>query len=876
MASAADFGGDMGLGQLAQGIGAVAVAVDAHQEQQDTFEVNKLIQQERRDGLQLYENQANNSELGDRNFVGNLDTQVADRHAGILAAAQERGLSGKALERLELGLGNIQTSINGRAIDFQSRSVGMKAAQDTDDMVTAGSQTVAMAPEEFETVVSETNEAIDALEGIDPVTRARLKEQSLGSLRLAAGLGLAQQAPDLVVAALTNGVQATELPPVAQNFLGTIASKESAGKYNVRYGGADGPQHFTSYADHPRKAAVITDGPHAGKSSTAAGKYQFVEGTWDRAAKALGLTDFSPASQDRAAWWLAQQDYKSNTGRDLVADLAAGDTDSVRAGLAGTWEAFAKMSDDQFANLVATGGGARMSNGKTGNAILDALPASERLRVLQAAQSKLTKERVKAKSDLTDTQANILTAYENGVAPEQTLGMGDFAAAYPTAEEAQAAYERFEFAREAGEMTLEWRASSSEQILADLEDLKAQADPASDNYASQMKTVEAAQSAAQTIQKARVEDPVQEIHKAFPNIGQAHNMILEFDGDPEEKQQAMGLYVDKLDQAYGVWNTPVSQRKYLSKGLRGTVIDTVNAENIPASQKLGVLAATIFSTDDPDQQAQLFQELVEEDPSIGKMAGVIDAYGRGEDRAAMRLLEAATQDTEKLSLPDGTTNADIKAAFAEELDGGIVDARYGVSAGVMGNGQRIGWDGELMVSAVRSRMLRGEDMDDAVEGAKRDIYGDVEILDRGQVLSTVPAGTDTTAVLRGVQAHMPAVEEQLRGLAVESNDPVFQGMSEAAIGAWLDDGQWVNDGDGGLMFLLPIGGEGKLVPSAPGSDEPLRISLEQFVLAGEADRVQEKATAKTQSDIVEDPAPLAGRDAQLESLRGAARQGLDQ
>lgn len=49
---------------------------------------------------------------------------------------------------------------------------------------------------------------------------------------------------------------------------------------------------------------VVRSGKYA---SAAAGKYQFMPGTWDECVKALGLTDFSPANQDKAALWLAKK-----------------------------------------------------------------------------------------------------------------------------------------------------------------------------------------------------------------------------------------------------------------------------------------------------------------------------------------------------------------------------------------------------------------------------------------------------------------------------------------------------------------------------------------------------------------------------------------
>ena len=68
--------------------------------------------------------------------------------------------------------------------------------------------------------------------------------------------------------------------------------------YNTQFTGTQ----FSGFKDHPRQ--LRTGG---GYTSDASGKYQFLSTTWDSAAKALGLTDFTPESQEKAGRFLAQQ-----------------------------------------------------------------------------------------------------------------------------------------------------------------------------------------------------------------------------------------------------------------------------------------------------------------------------------------------------------------------------------------------------------------------------------------------------------------------------------------------------------------------------------------------------------------------------------------
>jgi lysozyme len=68
--------------------------------------------------------------------------------------------------------------------------------------------------------------------------------------------------------------------------------------YRTLFGG----RLFNSYADHPNIRVPFRD-----TYSTAAGAYQILYRTWTPIKKALGLKDFTPANQDRAAAYLINQ-----------------------------------------------------------------------------------------------------------------------------------------------------------------------------------------------------------------------------------------------------------------------------------------------------------------------------------------------------------------------------------------------------------------------------------------------------------------------------------------------------------------------------------------------------------------------------------------
>lgn len=194
----------------------------------------------------------------------------------------------------------------------------------------------------------------------DPIAAAEYAERHRDQITGVDGMNLMRDLLPLLGKAVTSDAvkvnaskpgafrfAASGLPSEAYSLLGVIAGTESPG-YDVLNGG----ERFADFSNHPGRKG-------RGGESTAAGRYQFIAATWRRMAASLGLPDFSPASQDKAAWALAQQDYRSRTGRDLGADLKAGEYGKVRAGLSATWEGIHKISDEEFGKRMASASGVK-------------------------------------------------------------------------------------------------------------------------------------------------------------------------------------------------------------------------------------------------------------------------------------------------------------------------------------------------------------------------------------------------------------------------------------------------------------------------------------------------------------------------------------
>lgn len=110
-------------------------------------------------------------------------------------------------------------------------------------------------------------------------------------------------------------------------FLKAVADAEGGG-YDFKYGAVKGkkndPWRFTDFSTHP--------GPGWGGSTTASGMYQVTKPTWAQMAGAMGLSDFSPTTQDLIAVEILRTE-------EAIDDVQAGNINAAVGKLARRWAA---------------------------------------------------------------------------------------------------------------------------------------------------------------------------------------------------------------------------------------------------------------------------------------------------------------------------------------------------------------------------------------------------------------------------------------------------------------------------------------------------------------------------------------------------------
>lgn len=115
--------------------------------------------------------------------------------------------------------------------------------------------------------------------------------------------------------------------PNARKMLDVIAQAEGVKHgYNTLFGNG----RFDNLSQHPNIAKGFRQTDGKTNSTTAAGRYQFLNRTWNNVAKRYGLNDFSPQNQDLGALALI-------AGRGALNDVLKGDFTSAVKKLGSEW-----------------------------------------------------------------------------------------------------------------------------------------------------------------------------------------------------------------------------------------------------------------------------------------------------------------------------------------------------------------------------------------------------------------------------------------------------------------------------------------------------------------------------------------------------------
>lgn len=226
--------------------------------------------------------------------------------------------------------------------------------------------------------------------------------------------------------------------PNVRKFLDLLAYTEgtTGNGYRTAFGGGQ----LSSLADHPRYLKTFTQTDGKTNKTSAAGRYQFLKGTWDNLAKQYGLKDFGPRSQDLGAIALLKQN-------GALPYVLKGDWGNAVAKAGGTWaslpssphpqptKSWAKVNEFLGGNIKMASTSSAPALSKKQNVKLYKAYKADMLDPLQKAQyeadvqagvitlpkgaklnpdAKKTKESTKPKGKAEELPLAVVLAYNNG------------------------------------------------------------------------------------------------------------------------------------------------------------------------------------------------------------------------------------------------------------------------------------------------------------------------------------------------------------------------------------------------------------------------------------------------------------------------------
>lgn len=501
-----------------------------------------------------------------------------------------------------------------------------------------------------------------------------------------------------------------------------------------------------------------------------------------------------------------------------------------------------------------------------------ALSVEDRRKLADWGETQLTKqqnaERALRKGAIDVAVTNAPAAFQaSGTYDGWMPGPADFVAAYGP-EEGQQRYAMFAAKTQAGAQAYRFQTMPEAEIKATVE--AARPTGAGQAAAAEAVRYQAMASAADDTIRERERDPARYTLQAFPHVAEAWQDA----SGTGDYSQALAMTAAAQKQL------GIRKPALLPKDVADSAVAAFKAPDKSDDERMAAVTSLVFATPDPAQRRQVYQQLVGEGlPAMTE--GALEAAARGDMGAAKRLMQAAVVDPGKLPANVNVKPADIASKIFSNVwaDGEIGSVAYGLPFGDSSSLERAQRGTELLKRAVQIRVAQGQDADDAVEAATRDLFGDVRVYDGSGDINasmTVPNDLDTRTVTAGLQKAIPDIRAALtasrdRVLARINPDTatgakaIFDATTAHSVDDIMSNGVFVNAGDGvGFRDAYT----GQFVAGADG--RPLIFPMDQITSMGRDD-LAAKSPESAPMLLGMGAAPVAGSAAQRFIAAGAPR-----
>lgn len=446
-----------------------------------------------------------------------------------------------------------------------------------------------------------------------------------------------------------------------------------------------------------------------------------------------------------------------------------------------------------------------------------------------------------------EQRGNIETVIQNAPAAIQNTGTYDgstpsrteFMDAYGP-QDGNERYDKFTAALDVSHQAYNFRTMSADDIQSAVSEAK----PVSSGNDAAIETAryDMLSKAAETTLAARKADPAAYTQQAFPNVARAWQ-----DAATTGNYQAAMNVTAQAQQQLGIKDMTL-----LPKQVADSAVAAFKNPEATDDQRLGAVNSLVFSTADPKQRQAVFKQMV--DAGLPAMTeGAVEAAARGDTGAAKRLMQAALADASKLPKSGDIKPQDIDSSLYSNVwaPGSIGDATYGVGYGDASSLERAQRGGELMKKAVQLRLSQGQDLEGAVSGASKDLFGDKKVYDGSWSVHAnlpVPSDTDENTLTSGLEAARTSFKASLemqRDKILSGTKPdvadggkaIIDTATQNRVDDILENGVFVVTGDGvGLRDPYT----GQFVPGADGVT-PLSLPLQAILDMG-ANRPQPQST----------------------------------